>query len=124
MVFVGFAALTISWILSFMEFAPWFVSSILRFSGIIPRKVSADFLRCKLFVVLSLEAEMQFRGLTGRALALFFALGANWVGFVVYDCILRLWETPISEARSGHPHLFLISDQSRPQLQLLCRDEV
>jgi len=32
-----------------------------------------------------------------------FALGVGWVGFVVYDCIFRLWETPISEARSGAP---------------------
>ena len=49
-----------------MEFAPWFVSSILRFLGIIPRKAGADFLRCKLFVVLSLEAEIKFRDLTDR----------------------------------------------------------
>ena len=30
-----------------------------------------------------------------------FALGANWVVFMVHKRILRLWETPISEARSG-----------------------
>ena len=58
-----------------MEFAPWFVSSILRFSGIIPRKAGADFLRCKLFVVLSLEAEIKFESLTGRASALFLRAG-------------------------------------------------
>lgn len=66
-----------------MEFAPWFVSSILRFLGIIPRKAGADFLRCKLFVVLSLEAEIKFRDLTGRALALFLRAGRGlgWVCF-------------------------------------------
>ena len=64
-----------------MEFSPWFVSSILRFSGIIPRKVGADSWQLKLFVLLSLEAEIKFKSLTGRASALFLRAGRElgWV---------------------------------------------
>ena len=81
LVCVRFAASTIFRILSSIEFAPWFVSSILRFSGIILRKVSADSWQFKLFVLLSLEAEIKFKSLTGRASALFLRAGRGlgWV---------------------------------------------
>lgn len=69
------------WILPSIEFAPWLVSSILRFSGIIPRKGGADLLRLKLFFLLSLEAEIKFESLTGRpsALLLRAGRGLGWV---------------------------------------------
>jgi hypothetical protein len=58
----------------------WFLL-IVRFLRIIPRKVGADFLRCKLFVVLGLEAGIKLKSLTGRASALFLRAGRElgWV---------------------------------------------
>ena len=75
LVFVGFAASTI--------YSDTFIHrncSVVRFFylalfGIIPRKVGEDFLRCKLCVVLSLEAEIKFKDLTDRASALFLRAG-------------------------------------------------
>jgi len=45
-------------------------------------------------------------GMRARLWRFFFALGANWVAFVVHSRILGLWETPSSEARSGAPSFF------------------
>ena len=55
----------------------------------------------------SVPGPMGRAGMMARLWRSFFALGANWVGFVVHDRILRLWETQISEARSGAPTFVL-----------------
>jgi len=51
----------------------------------------------------SVSDPLGWAGMMARLWRFFFALGVNWVAVVVHDCILRLWETPISEARSGAP---------------------
>ena len=59
------ASSTIFRILSSMQFAPWLVSSIVRFWGIIAGRVGRVLLRELRFVLLGLGMVREFGGLTG-----------------------------------------------------------
>ena len=66
----------------------------------------------------SVPGPMGRAGMTARLWRSLFALGANWVVFMVHDSDLRLWETPISEARSGAPS-FVLDFRPGPPVQYI-----